>query len=69
MQAPAWRWLLPSKAIETMAAAPLLVALFDNYGWLGCAAGAGGALALAALLAQGLPRETLTSKEHMHAHA
>lgn len=52
-----------------LVAAPLLGALFQNYGWAGCAAGAGGALALAALLAHGLPNETLTSKEHMHAHA
>ncbi len=60
---------LASYYLGGLVAAPLLGALFDNYGWLGCAAGAGGALALAALLAQGLPRETLTSKEHLHAHA
>lgn len=60
---------LASYYLGGLAGAPLLGGLFQAYGWLGCAVGAGSAIVLAALLTRGLPRETLASKEYVHAHA
>lgn len=60
---------LASYYLGGLAGAPLLGVLFQYFGWLGCAFGAGAALTLAALLAQGLPRENFMQKETMHAHA
>lgn len=60
---------LASYYLGGLAAAAPLGFLFQAFGWAGVVAGAGCALVLAALLAQGLPRETRTPKEHIHAHA
>jgi predicted MFS family arabinose efflux permease len=60
---------LASYYLGGLSGAPVLGVLFQNFGWLGCAFGAGAALMLAAVLAQRLPRENFALKEHTHAHA
>lgn len=52
-----------------LAGAPVLGALFQAFGWVGCAVGAGVALTIAAVLTRGLPGETLSLKGKLHAHA